>query len=54
MILEGFALKLPSGAQPLHPIPQQHVHAVANGGQGESFPLQGLGQSPKKKENCYG
>lgn len=27
------------GGQPLHPIPQNHVHGFANGGQGESFPL---------------
>ncbi len=44
--LEGFALKLPQGAQPLDPIPQKHIHVFANGGAGESFPCQGVGQRP--------
>ena len=48
--LEGVALKHPlRGSPPKNPIPQNHVHGFANGGQGESFPLQGLGRSPKKE-----
>ena len=48
--LEGFTLKLPlRGSPPKNPIPQNHVYGFASGGQGESFPLQGLGRSPKKE-----
>jgi len=41
----------PQGAQPLDPIPQNHVHGFANGGAGESFPCWEFeGETLKKKE----